>query len=149
MAEATYTPDPEKPEAVRLRPPVYDQHARERYNLPADWKVYSWAAKGDKATGYVELKGGVFRKQIERGKRKGKIDYRQPETGTAATISLSNVDHEVWLRRWEAETGYCVECFGTGQEWAGWDHIKGNAYRPCAKCGATGRSAPTNDQEAA
>lgn len=141
IEDMAYMPDPEQPEAVKSRPPTLDQHARELYNLPSDWAAYSWFAHGTKETGYVELKGGVFRKKIERGKNKGKTDFRNPEPGTQATFSLANVAHKAWLRLWEMDTGYCAECNGTGLAWAGWDHVKGSAYRPCKPCNATGSAA--------
>lgn len=147
-AGATYMPAPEKPEAVKLRPPSFDQHALELYNLPVGWKAYSWAAKGDKGTGFIELKGGVFNKKIERGKNKGKTDYRNPDPGTAATVSLSHKAHKAWLERWEVETGHCAECFGTGLAWASWCSVHGTSFRPCTKCGATGASAVKAEQAA-
>jgi hypothetical protein len=140
-AGATYMPAREKPEAVRLRPPTTDQHARELYNLPASWEAYSWSAKGERDTGFIELNGGVFNKKIERGRNKGKTDFRSPEPGTSATLSLSHAAHKAWLARWEVETGHCAECLGTGLAWAGWCSVYGTSFRPCTKCGATGSSA--------
>jgi hypothetical protein len=146
---ATYMADkPEKPEVVRRRPPTYDQHARELYNLRPEWEAYCWEAKGEKDTGFIVLKGGVYLKKVQRGKNKGRTDHRNPEPGTEATLSLSNAAHETWLRHWEVETGHCAKCFGTGLAWAGWHHIKGAAYRPCTTCGATGRATSTTDPEA-
>jgi hypothetical protein len=122
--------------------------------MPANWEAYRWQARGEKETGYVELQGGVFRKKITRGKNKGRTDYRSPEPGTAATLSLSNKAHAEWLKLWEAETGHCVECMGTGKAWAGWNYKHGSCFRPCKECGATGTNAaagsnvPTDKSEA-
>lgn len=149
MEDAQYGLNPIEPETVRLRPPTQEQHAREKYKLPSDWQAYSWEAKGDdRETGWTVLKGGVYRHKRERGERKGEADFRKPEPGTEATLSLANAEHEAWLAQWQVDTGHCSRCRGTGHAFSGWDHKKGTAYRPCTKCNATGLCPPATDKAA-
>lgn len=133
-----YMPDPALPEAVRARPPTPVQHAREMYGLASEWDAYSWEARGEGASAFLVLKGGIYRHAILRGPRKGSTNYRKPEPGSEATVSVPCELHENWLATWENETGLCHKCKGTGHAWAGWNHIKGNAYRACGRCNATG-----------
>ena len=41
---------------------------------------------------------------------------------------------------YEAETGACRECFGTGQYAFGWSVDTGLRYRACSRCNATGKA---------
>ena len=128
----------EKPDVAVRRPPTRDQAAREIYNLPADWEPFRWQAKGDGETRYVELEGGIFKTLYRSGPRKGKINYRKPEPGTSAMVSIPEKAFKEWKASWEAETGHCANCYGSGWEFAGWDHKKGQAHRKCTACDGTG-----------
>lgn len=44
----------------------YNLHAREKYGLPAEWEWYSLEAKGEYATGYTAIKGGIPRSATRR-----------------------------------------------------------------------------------
>lgn len=41
---------------------------------------------------------------------------------------------------WEAETGNCFRCNGSGQESLGWSKAEGPRYRQCSRCGGTGKA---------
>jgi len=41
---------------------------------------------------------------------------------------------------WEAETGNCFRCGGSGQESFGWSKAEGRLYRQCSRCGGTGKA---------
>ena len=140
MGDAVYMPAPVAPEVVLARPPTSEQQAREMYRLHAEWQAVCWTAHGERDSGYIELQGGVYRTRYERGKRKGQLNYSKPEPGTAATVSVTRAARDEWIARWEEETGFCSECSGTGWALHGWDHKKGNCYRPCTRCNATGRA---------
>lgn len=128
----------ELPPTVAQRQPTAEQHAREVYSLGAEWQAYKWEAEGDRETGYLVLTGGVFRRRITRGKRKGEVNFKKPEPNTLRTLVIPNVLHRAWRAQWQIETGYCAECEGTGQSWAGWGINTGNRYRQCTKCNGSG-----------
>ena len=131
---------PPKPEAVLLRPPTAEQHAKELYGLPADWEAVSWEAVGEREHGHLKLSGGVYRTRLARGPRKGEVNYRKPDPGSEATVVLPHKIHQAWVEKWEAETGYCSKCSGTTRAHIGWNATKGHSHRPCPNCKETGRS---------
>lgn len=129
------------PDAVAKRPPTAEQHAKEMYALPADWQAWKWEVHGDRATGYLELTGGVYRHKLLRGPRKGETNYRKPEPNTEQTVALPYATQAAWRFQWERETGHCSYCEGTGQALWKWSAGVGNAYAACIKCDGTGKSA--------
>ncbi len=134
---------PSVPDHIKSRPPRPERCAVETYNLPQDWQVVSWEkvgmSPGRRDYQYLEIKGGVYRHTVQKGKNKGDIDFRKPEPGTVATVSLTPQQIEAWLEKWETETGCCKDCDGTGFRWNGWSAKSGNSYRPCKRCEQTGR----------
>lgn len=121
------------------RPCSHDQFAKELLGLPADWRVVSWKViEVDKVRVGVQVEGGVYRQTISRGPRKGKLDYRKPEPGSSVTLTIGEKQFHAWRAQWEAETGLCSECSGTGVVFAGWNNITGTRMRPCRPCGGTG-----------
>jgi len=61
-----------------------------------------------------------------------------------ACVTVQETDAEE--ARYEADTGKCSKCDGTGQQWDGWSAANGNRFKPCTKCGATGRPANATGQ---
>jgi hypothetical protein len=60
--------------------------------------------------------------------------------GEEKTACVNDDDLKAEVSRFEKETGRCAKCNGTGQQWQGWNHERGNRYEPCTRCGATGRA---------
>jgi len=56
------------------------------------------------------------------------------------TVIVSDADLQAQRDKYEAETGNCSECEGTKEQWAGWNHETGHKWKPCTKCGATGKA---------
>jgi DnaJ-class molecular chaperone len=46
---------------------------------------------------------------------------------------------ETW-RQWEAETGRCSHCGGSGQQVKSISVTEGASYRTCSGCGGTGKT---------
>jgi hypothetical protein len=94
------------------------------------WKAYKWEnCDGDSiVTGSVP--DGVYSK----GPRKGDPRF----TGTGKRVIISKVELETMAVAYEAETGKCWNCRGTGKTWAGWCRHKGTSYRECERCNGTG-----------
>ncbi len=139
------TERPPLPEAVKDRPPTMDQNAIERFNLPKDWQHCGWEKRGTTNGGrdftHLAIEGAVYKTTYSRGPRKGQINYRKPEPGTEASISLTSEEMDAWIIQWEVETGYCHNCWGTGYAWNGWTAGIGTRYKPCRRCAATGKRA--------
>lgn len=124
-------------------------YCREKFNAPADWRWFSWSRKEfDKPHEFMLVEGAVCTAKIERGKRKGQDNWKLRDKETERTFSISRKELEAFQVEWQARTGNCFECYGTGQEMAGWSAARGTYYRPCAHCNATGRAALTTSQRA-
>jgi hypothetical protein len=135
-----FAPDSAPP--VRPRPErdcSQEQCAKEMLGLPKDWRATTWQVVGDvKSPIGIQLSGGVYRHVKTRGPNKGKTDFRKPEPGSEVTLVVGKAQFEAWRAKWEAETGWCSECHGTGVVFAGWNHITGTRMRVCKPCGGTG-----------
>jgi hypothetical protein len=124
----------------------YEAFCRERYSPPSEWQIYKWEAKGEhgKPGAFVLVEGAVFKHTMLKGKRKGRIDYKKPEPGSVATYPIVMTDLDKFKLEWSVKTGKCHHCYGTGQDWFGWNHITGDRYRDCQACSATGSSSLTS-----
>ncbi len=96
------------------------------------WKAYEWQnCDGDSiVTGSVP--DGVYSK----GPRKGEPRFKGP----GERVIVSKVELETMAVAYEAETGKCWDCRGTGKMWAGWNKAEGNSYQECQRCNGTGEA---------
>lgn len=117
----------------------YELHARKTLGMPPEWRISRWEVQGEGPTESLVVSGGVYPPKT-RGPKKGEPNWRKPVAGTVRTVWFTSESHKHFLREWELETRKCWVCQGTADEWMGWDHIKGHHYRPCTRCGATGRA---------
>jgi hypothetical protein len=132
--------DPPPVETVRFN--WYELYCKERYAMRPDWEIYSWKANGGERKipgAFVVVEGGVYKEKITKGKRKGRTNYSKPEPGSKMTFSIVADELDKFKAEWSARTGKCANCYGTGKEWDGWDHIEGTRYRGCMKCKETGK----------
>lgn len=126
---------PDYPEISIKRPPTPVQCAKELFNLPEDWEMVCSEVKNfDKPTEYFLIKGAVYPEKFSRGPRKGRTNFRKPAPGTECEVPITCAAQKTWLSRWEAETGLCHHCKGSGWKWSGWGRDKGNSYRHCSHC---------------
>ena len=61
-------------------------------------------------------------------------------------VLVTDADVQAAIDAFEEETGKCAECSGYGTRACGWSAESGTRYRPCEKCGGTGkplRAAPS------
>jgi hypothetical protein len=139
--EPIYMDDPPKHAVAVARPANMEQHIREEYELPGDWQMVSWERKSmDTPSEYLVCEGAIYKQVYTRGPRKGHTHFGKPEPGTSLTVSITAKQHQRWLDQWERDTGLCRECQGSKWSCCGWNHEKGNRYRPCDRCGATGQA---------
>ncbi|WP_022684513.1 hypothetical protein [Sphingobium bisphenolivorans] len=120
------------------------EYMKERFSLHPDWEWHSFKVidhKGKRLEDweFSSYEGGVFPNLITRGPRKGRKNYRKPMPGTEGTYVVGDREFKAWLPTWEARTGKCSVCQGTGQEWTGWSRDAGDRFKDCARCNATGK----------
>ena len=72
---------------------------------------------------------------LKTGPRKGKPTWRDVPTQKAV---VTGAEIEAEKARYEADTGKCSDCMGSGQVLARWSAAEGKKYRPCGRCGGTG-----------
>lgn len=108
----------------------------------SDWRVYKWEKVDYKSeTPDFIVEGGVPR-LLKSGPRKGQPTFRDC-VGRRTVVTWAEIQKA--KSDYEAETGKCCECFGTGQYCYGWSRDEGNKYRDCGRCSATGKSPQVED----
>lgn len=118
----------------------YVEAAREKYNLSDDWEWFKLEAigpvKGPRATMII----GAVAPLKTRGKYKGYHDWKRRDKTTEIRCIVTEAEHTAFCLRYEAKTGNCHYCRGTGQEWAGWSAQEGDRYRICHRCKGDGKA---------
>lgn len=133
----------------KRRPHLYDIWAAEKFGIEGwEWVSARCLPKNPPYT-HVEISGAVFPMVYTSGPNKGQTSYTKVQAGTQRTVIFSNEEFDAWTRDWEAKTGKCSKCVGTGEIQAGWDRKTGATYRPCGACRGTGKHTAAADiQEA-
>jgi hypothetical protein len=93
------------------------------------WTPFRWEVVGKDD---MLITGGVAR-VLDRGPNKGRERWDGP--GTRVVVTGKELDSA--MATYEATTGSCAECEGSGKEVAGWSATSGTKYRTCAKCKGT------------
>lgn len=117
-----------------VRPPSFiDRVARKKLNAPESWTHFRWQCVGK--TNDLLVTGGIPR-LLKSGPRKGKKTW----DGAGETVSITDAELAADYLVYEAETGNCHKCGGSGQEWIGWSATDGNKYQSCKSCAGTGKA---------
>lgn len=133
LFELDAAPAPE----VDIPPPTYSHRERvawRKLGSPEHFHFFAWECI--RGTDAVKVTGCVVTRRVTKGPRKGELAYDEPHR--VAVVTDPEVAEE--RARYIAETGNCGECLGTAQVFHRWDHLTGTEYRPCSRCGATGRA---------
>lgn len=99
---------------------------------PAGFEFARYEAIG--GTGDVLLSGCVVTKLHTRGPKKGRPVFKKPYQRVVVTAA----EFEAERARWEAETGHCGKCLGSGYIFASWNNLKGFSYGHCSDCNGSG-----------
>jgi hypothetical protein len=118
-------------------PPMRDEShmsriARRKLGAPPEWELCGWERVG---TDGVLITGGIPR-LLKSGPSKGKKTWRDSEI-TKAVVTKG--EEAIERAAYEASTGNCGECLGSGKTWAGWKLGEGSSYRQCRDCSGTGK----------
>ena len=117
---------------------LIEARLRREYNLPGSFVFYRWESfpNNSSRSDYVLFTGAEC-PLFARGPKAGKPNYR---LGTnKRRLSVSSLQAEQWGREYEAETGNCRECEGSGEEVAS-AGVGGTLYRSCSRCGGSGEA---------
>jgi hypothetical protein len=119
-----------------MRTNLFQEHARELAKMPDEWIVYSFKAIPN-SDGTLEFKGAIA-PIYSRGKSKGLPNWKMSDKNSERTVYIKESEHDLWLAKWEKETGQCHECVGTGDVFQSWELGKGVIYKKCSVCVGTG-----------
>ena len=127
----TATPEPESP-------PNFWACGAERKAGVAGWKWFKVETVGDGREPAFLVEGGIPR-ILQAGKRKGKETWKgQPTSRVVVTYE----EREAEAARYEATTGKCRQCAGSGQQLIGSHVTQGNTYGTCRRCAGKGAPKP-------
>lgn len=121
--------DPAKPGEPASPPFWYEVIARKKAGGHPAWRACTWQACMG-ADSLVE--GAVPNIGLD-----GKPRWVGMELDK---VVVTDAEVEAAKLAYEAETGKCSKCAGSGQENAGWHYKEGNKYRDCKQCGASGKA---------
>lgn len=99
----------------------------------AGWQAYEW----QRAEGGSVVRGCVPFGEYTRGPRKGEPRFDHPECRDHRSIIVTDADMHAAATDYEAATGNCWECKGSGKEHTGWSIDKGLTHKTCSRCGGT------------
>jgi len=102
------------------------------------WVAWSFWVKESPYGNYYQMVGAVCPLYV-RGENKGKPNYRAADLSTRKTIDITPQQHQEFIDDWELKNNQCMNCLGTGQEWAGSSVEHGRTYRECRYCKGTGK----------
>lgn len=112
--------------------------AAERNNIEG-WEAYAWEVIDDT----VIVKGAVPG-VVMRGPNRGNRKWPSTKHPSYRQHVITLPDAVAWVLAWEAETGRCSACDGSGREVERWSMSEPTTYRDCRRCKGSG-AAPEQD----
>jgi hypothetical protein len=114
--------------------------AESKVGIPG-WKAVAWEDIGGDSIVEGSVPDGFYRS----GPRKGKPRFTRPRT----KVIVAKKELQVVATAYEAESGKCWDCKGSGQVWAGWSQAEGTRYQTCSRCKGTGDAVQQQQSEEA
>jgi hypothetical protein len=121
--------------ATTQPPDLHVLTARRVHSLPPEWRACVYRSLHPLG---FELTGAEPIGTISRGPRKGRPKWPPRNQWRAVLVSAEQVAET--RRQWEADTGLCSYCGGSGQQLKGVSVAEGPSYRTCGGCGGTGQA---------
>lgn len=119
------------------RPDLYNLFGASS-GMPAGWRWYALEALDGVSPGSaVLITGAVCTATFSRGARVGQVNWAKRDKTTDRKLVATKAQLDAVRDAWEAETGKCSDCGGSGQQAWGWGS-EGAMYRHCRRCGTTG-----------
>jgi hypothetical protein len=115
-----------------MSPLIDDIDAIVKTKMPDGWLPYKWECV---AGGYL-VTGSIPNGVYQSGPRKGAPRH----SGNGEVVVVSDGDLKAAATAYEASTGKCWRCKGSGQIDCGWSKAEGTTYRRCEQCGGTGKA---------
>lgn len=123
---------------------LYAEHAREILGLDDTYQMSAWTSLDSIKKGDPGAPANRMRIEMMVCPRldDGRLAWPMADTKTKKKCTFTNAEHDAWVMEWERKTGKCSLCAPghPGQEWMGWDHIKGTLLRTCPRCQGTNQS---------
>lgn len=116
---------------------ICEQRLRAEHGLGHEFVFYRWAMMpgyGDPL--YCEFEGAVCNLYV-RGPKRGKPNYKTARDVRKFAVGLQTAKD--WESQWQASTGGCLRCTGTGQIVMRVSAKDGAVRGPCPQCTGTGK----------
>lgn len=120
-------------------PDFWNLIAERKRGMPVGWGWFSIKLV-DSSTGAALLKGAVCTAVFQRGPQKGQKNWSKRDRSTERELVITEAELAAMRLEWEAETGRCFVCGGSGQQFASWSATAGTKTEPCTRCRSTGRA---------
>lgn len=119
---------------------LFDTCLRDLFDLADGWRPVSLEFK----KGGTEIKGAVMPDRVV-GRKAGSRDWAKRDKKTERTVYLTDRAKAAWMAAWEARTGTCSACVGSGLKWMGWNRTDGDRFAVCPCCNGSGKVAKGED----
>ena len=95
------------------------------------WQAFQW----ESVTGGSVVRGEVPSGVYVRGPKKGRPRFGRPGAAHKQRVVVSHAEMESAAKEYEASTGLCWDCKGSGDVSVGWSAEHGVKRATCARCG--------------
>lgn len=137
MADTLFAED-----EAKVRPSVdfFNLYAVRKAAMPDGWRWFSSELLNYRAPRAAQsfLLSGAVVPNIEKGKYAGQPKWKGRDKTQDRSFAVSIPALEAFKEEWELEEAKCHQCFGTGEQWAGWSKETGTKYRTCERCTGSG-----------
>lgn len=105
-------------------PDFWNLAVQKKLGLPPEWQWYKLQAIGPDTL----VEGAVPLGFTKTGRPKW------PKVSESQRCVVTDAERQAVREQWSRDTGKCWNCGGSGEEFAGWNHLEGKRFRPCHRC---------------
>lgn len=119
---------------------LFEDHARELLNVPETYTTLKWEMMPDHSPfTHCKITLCLRPDNYTAGPKEGTPKWSTRDKTKDRQVIISMKEHDAWLLSWEAKTGLCHECQGSGKRYVRWSAATGTEYKPCDRCSAMGK----------